>query len=220
LDEKVAVAKAKVQRLLGAGFIHELQYPCWLANVVMVKKKDGKWRMCTDFIDLSKCCLKDDFPLLRIDNVVEYVAGCEMMALLDCFSMYHQIWLHKEDEEKTSFITPFNTYYYLMMSEGLKNANPTFCRITKAILKDQMQRNVFAYVDDILVASKKKVTQIQDLGETFANMRKVQLKLNPEKCVFDVRRGRVLARLPSVNERNQGYSRQNQCHSIYEASVV
>jgi hypothetical protein len=85
-----------------------------------------------------------------------------------------------------SFNTPFGTYYYLRMPEGLKNAGPTFCRMTKAILKDQMHRNVFAYVDDIVVASKKKSTQIDDLAETFANMCGAQLKLNLEKCVFGV----------------------------------
>jgi hypothetical protein len=84
------------------------------------------------------------------------------------------------------------------MPEGLKNAGPTFCRITKAILKDQMQRNVFTYVDDIMVASKKKATEIQDLVETFTNMRKAQLKLNLEKCVFGVRKGKVLGYLVSV----------------------
>jgi hypothetical protein len=103
----------------------------------MVKKKNGKWRMCTDFTDLNKCCLKDNFPLSRIDKVVDLAAGCETMALLDCFSGYHKIWLHKEDEEKTSFITPFRTYCYLRMPEGLKNAGPTFCRMTRAILKEQ-----------------------------------------------------------------------------------
>jgi hypothetical protein len=84
------------------------------------------------------------------------------------------------------------------MPEGLKNAGPTFCRITKAILKDQMQRNVFTYVDDIMVASKKKATEIQDLVETFTNMHKAQLKLNLEKCVFGVRKGKVLGCLVSV----------------------
>jgi hypothetical protein len=102
--------------------------------------------------------------------VVNSAAGCETMALLDYFSGYHQIWLCKEDEEKMSFITPFSTYYYLKMSECLKNAGPTFCKMTKAILKDQMHRNVFTYVDDIVIASKKKITQIDDLAETFANM--------------------------------------------------
>jgi hypothetical protein len=169
-DEKVASTRAEVKRLMDARFIHEVWYPSWLVNVVMVWKKKGKRRMCIDFTDLNKCYPKDDFPLTRIDKVVDSVAGYEMMALLDCFSGYHQIWLHEEDEEKTSFITPFSTCCYLRMLEGLKNAGPTFCRMTKAILKEQMGRNVFAYVDDIVVASKKKVTQLQDLAETFANM--------------------------------------------------
>jgi hypothetical protein len=78
----------------------------------------------------------DDFPLTRIDKVVDSTTGCEIMALLDCFLGYHQIWLHKEDEEKTSFVTPFGTYCYLRMPNGLKNAGPTFCRMTKDILKE------------------------------------------------------------------------------------
>jgi hypothetical protein len=132
----------------------------------MVKKKNGKWRMCTDFTDLNKCYPKDDFLLSRIDKVVDSAAESEIMPLLDCFSGYHQIWLRKEDEEKTSFITPFRTYCYLMMPEDLKNAGPTFCRMTKAILKEKMDRNVFTYVNDIVVASRRKETQIQDLVET------------------------------------------------------
>jgi hypothetical protein len=61
--EKVEAVKAGVQRLLDAGFIREVAYPQWLANVVMVKKKNGKWQMCTDFTDLNKCCPKNDFLL-------------------------------------------------------------------------------------------------------------------------------------------------------------
>jgi hypothetical protein len=164
----------------------------------MVKKKNGKWRMCTDFTDLNKCSPKDDFLLMRIDKVVDSAAGCETMALLDCFLGYHQIWLRKEDEEKTSFITPFDTYCYLRMSEGLKTVGLTFCKMMKAILNGQMERNVSAYVDDIVVVSRKKETQIQDLAETFANMRRAQLKLNLKKCVFGIHRGKVLGCLVSM----------------------
>jgi hypothetical protein len=103
--------------------------------------------MCIDFTDLNKCCSKDGFPLSRIEKVVDSTVGCEIMALLDCFSGYHQIWLCKEDEEKRSCITPFGTYCYLRMPDGLKNNGPTFCRMMKAILQDQMQRIVFTYVD-------------------------------------------------------------------------
>jgi hypothetical protein len=204
-DEKVAAAKAEVQRLLEVGFLREVHYPSWLTNVVMVKKKNGKWRMCTDFTDLNKCCLKDDFPLVRIDKVVDSASGCKIMALLDCFSGYHQIWLRKEDEEKTSFITPFGTYYYIRMPKGLKNAGPAFCRMMKAILKEQVERNVFAY-DDVVIVSRKKETQLQDLAETFTNIRRAQLKLNPNKCVFGISRGKVLGCLVSVKgiEANPG----------------
>jgi hypothetical protein len=100
------------------------------------------------------------------------------MALLDCFSSYLQIWQHKEDEEKMSFITSFGTYCHLRMLEGLNNAGPMFCRMTKSILKDQMHRNVISYVDDIVVASKKKSTHIDDLVETFTNMCGAKLNFN------------------------------------------
>jgi hypothetical protein len=92
--------------------------------------------MCTDFTDLIKCCPKDDFPLARIDKIVDSAAGCEIMALLDFCSSYHQRWLRNEDEEKTSFITLFGTYCYLRMLQGLHNIGPTFCRMMKAVLKD------------------------------------------------------------------------------------
>jgi hypothetical protein len=95
------------------------------------------------------------------------------VALLDCFFGYHQIRLRKEDEEKTSFITPFSTFCYLIMLEGLRNAGPTFCRMMKAALKDQVGRNILSYIDDIVIASRKKETYIFDLVETFANMREV-----------------------------------------------
>jgi hypothetical protein len=175
-----------VQRLLDSRFIREVRYPQWLANIMMVCKKNRKWKMCTDFTDLNKCYPKDDFPLTRIDQIIDSAAGYDMMALLDYFLGYHQILLRREDEEKTSFITPFGMYCYMRMPEGLRNAGPTFCRMTKATLKDQVGRNVLSYVDDIVVASKKKASYISDLAETFANMHEANLKLNHEKCVFGV----------------------------------
>jgi hypothetical protein len=135
--------------------------------------------MCTNFTYMNKCCPKDDFPLARIDKIVDSATGCEMMALLDCFSRYHQIWLRKEDEEKTSFIIPLGTFCYLRMLEGLRNIEPTFYRMMKAALKDQIGRNILSYIDNIVVASRKKETYISDLAETFTNMHEARLKLNP-----------------------------------------
>jgi hypothetical protein len=134
-------------------------------------------------MDLNKCYPKDDSPLARIDKIVDSTAGCEMMALLDCFYGYHQIWLRKEDEEKTSFITPFGIYCCPKMPEGLHNKGVAFCKMTKATLKDQVTRNIISYVDDIVVASKKKTSYISNLAETFTNIHEARLKLNPEKCI-------------------------------------
>jgi hypothetical protein len=89
-EEKIQAVKAEVQRLLDVGFIREVTYPEWLSNVVMVMKSGKRW-MCTNFTYLKKCCLKDDFPLARIDQIVDFAAASEMVALLDCFSGYHQI---------------------------------------------------------------------------------------------------------------------------------
>jgi hypothetical protein len=121
-----------------------------------------------------------------------------MMSLLDCFSGYHQIWLNHEDEEKTSFITPGGTYCYRRMLEGLRNAGPTFSRMTDGIFHKQKGKNLVAYVDDIVVKSDKKESHIQDLQETFKNLRKSGLKLNPDKCIFGIQKGKLLGCLVSA----------------------
>jgi len=87
LEKRIGAAKAEVQKLLDAGVIREVQFPEWLANVVMmVLKKNGKSRMCIDFTNLNKACPKDDYSLLCIDTLVDVAAGSELMSMLDCFS--------------------------------------------------------------------------------------------------------------------------------------
>jgi hypothetical protein len=196
-DEKTEATKADVHRLLQANFIKPVVDPTWLANVVMVQKKSGKWRMCIDFTSLNKACPKDNFPLPRIEKIVDSAARCEVMSLLDCFSSYHQIYMKEEDKASTSFITPFGTYCFVKISEGLKNAGSTFSLLTKTVLESQVGRNIFTYVDDIVVSSKNKEDHLADLVETFTNMRDARLRLNPEKCVFRVHQGKILGYLVS-----------------------
>jgi hypothetical protein len=120
------------------------------------------------------------------------------MSLLECYSGYHQIWMKKEDEPKTSFITPSGTYCYLRMPEGLKNVGGSFSRMTAKVLHSQIGRNVLTYIDDIIVKSMKQENHIANLQETFANFRQAGLKLNPEKCVFRVKKGKFLGCLVST----------------------
>jgi hypothetical protein len=133
-DDKAEGARNKVKRLLSAGVIREVTYPEWLANTMMVKKANEKWRRCIDFTDINKACPKDEFPLPRIDSLIDATATSELMSLLDCYSGYHQIWMKKEDEPKTSFITSSGTYCYLRMPEGLKNVGGSFSRMTSKVL--------------------------------------------------------------------------------------
>jgi hypothetical protein len=99
-EEKAKAIEAEVQRLQDAKVIREVKYPVWLANTVPVKKKNGKWRMCVDFTYLNKACKKDNFPLEKVDKIVDDTSNSEMLSLLDIFSGYHQIRVRKEDEEK------------------------------------------------------------------------------------------------------------------------
>jgi hypothetical protein len=111
-EDKAEGARNEVKRLLSAGVIREVTYPEWLANTVMVKKANGKWRMCIDFTDLNKACPKDEFPLPRIDSLVDAAASLELMSLLDCYSGYHQIWMKKEVEQKNKL---HNSQRYLLL---------------------------------------------------------------------------------------------------------
>ncbi|XP_068476567.1 uncharacterized protein [Phaseolus vulgaris] len=132
-EERQLVVREETKKLLRAGHIREIQYPEWLANVVLVKKANGKWRMCVDFTDLNK-------------------------------------------------VMPF----------GLKNAGATYQRLMDKVLAPMLGRNVYAYVDDMVVASRDKAQHVADLEELFVTISKYHLKLNPEKYVFGVEAGRFL----------------------------
>jgi hypothetical protein len=127
-DKREAI-RAELARLVAVGFIREVLHPEWLANPVLVLKKNKvDWRMCVDYTDLNKHCPKDPFGLPRIDQVVDSTAGCSVLSFFDCYSGYRQISLAKEDEEKTLFITPFGAFCYTSMPFGLKNAGATYQR--------------------------------------------------------------------------------------------
>ena len=118
------VVKDKVMKLKQAGAIKEVFYPEWLANTVVVKKKNGKWRVCVDFTDLNKACPKDPMP--RIDQLVDATVGHPRMSFLNAFQGYHQIPLALGDQEKTTFVTPTGNYHHKVMPFGLKNAGFTY----------------------------------------------------------------------------------------------
>ena len=110
--------------------------------------------MCVDYTDLNKACPKDPFGLPRIDQVVDFTAGCEILCFLDAYSGYHQVSLNESDCIKTSFITPFGAFCYITMPFGLKNAGATYQRAMQRCLHDQLGRNVEAYCRGTCYATK------------------------------------------------------------------
>ena len=97
--------------------------------MVIVKKPNGKWRMCVDFTDLNRACSKDSYPLPQIDTLVNSTARHELLSFMDAFSGYNQIRMKEEDQEKTSFVTSQGIFCYKVMSFGLKNAGATYQRL-------------------------------------------------------------------------------------------
>ena len=176
----------EVEKLLTAGFIREVYYPKWLVNVVMVKKSNGKWRMCVDFIDLNNACPKDSFPLPRIDQLVDSTIGHKLLTFMDAFLGYNQILMKEEDQEKTAFVTSQGLYFYKVMPFGLKNVGTNYQRLVNQMFTKQIGRNMEVYVDDMLVKSREAKTHLADLQEAFDTLKRYKMKLNPTKCLFGV----------------------------------
>ena len=103
--ERQKAINEDVNKLLQAKAIREVEYPDWLANVVLVKKANSKWRLCIDFTDVNRACLKDSFPLPQINLIVDATTGHDLLSFMDAFSGYNQIRMDPGDQEKTSFVT-------------------------------------------------------------------------------------------------------------------
>ena len=140
--ERQKAINEEVGKLLQANAIREVEYPKWLANVVLVKKANDKWWLCIDFIDINRACPKDSFPLPRIDLIVDATAGHELLSFMDTFSGYNQISMDPSDQEKTSFVTGQGTYCYRVMPFGMKNVGATYQRLVNKMFQKQIRASM------------------------------------------------------------------------------
>ena len=182
----------EVDKLFQVGAIREVEYPEWLANVILVKKANGKWRLCIDFTDINRACPKDSFPLPRIDLIVDATIGHELLNFMDAFSSYNQISMDPDDQEKTSFVIGQGTYCYRVMPFGLKNAGATYQRLVNRMFQRQIGASMEVYIDDMLVKSTTTELHIAHLAEAFQIVKEYNMKLNPAKCAFGVSVGKFL----------------------------
>ena len=190
--ERQKAINEEVGKLLQAGAIREVEYPEWLANVVLVKKANGKWRLCIDFIDINRACPKDSFPLPRIDLIVDATAGHELFSFMDAFSGYNQISMDPDDQEKTSFATAQGTYCYRVIPFGLKNVEATYQKLVNRMFQKQIGTTMEVYINDMLVKSTTAELHIAHLSEVFQILRNYNIKLNLAKCSFEVSTGKFL----------------------------
>ena len=163
------------------GFLSVVEYSEWLANVILVPKKDDKVSVCVDFRDLNKSSPKDDFPLPHIDMLVDSMTSHSMLSFMDGFFEYSQIFMAPEDMEKTSFITEWGTYCYRVMSFGLKNTGARYQRAATTLFHDMMHRDVEVYVYDIIVKSRDRSYHLSALERFFERIRQLRLRLNSKK---------------------------------------
>lgn len=192
--------KVEVDQLFRANILFEVKYPTWLENPVMVKKHGGGWRMCIDFIDLNKNCLKDFYPLPSIDQKIESVAGYRVLSFLDLYKGYHQVLMHPPNASKTVFITNWVGVPIQKDALWTQKCRKTYQRMVDQVFQHQVRRNIEVYVNDIIIKSRKMDDFADDLEEMLTTLREVDFKLNPAKCTFGVGSGKFLGYIVSHKE--------------------
>jgi hypothetical protein len=184
--ERPNFIRVEIKKLLDAGFIQEVHHPRWLANCVVIPKAGGKLQMCIKYTSLNKACLKDHFPLPRIDQIMDSTSGFDLLCFLDVYSNFNQILMSREDEEHTVFITVDALFCYVSMPYGLKNALPIFMCAMHKTFGDLIRDLIEVYVDDIIVKIKSRASLLDNLAQVFDRLRTTRIKLNLNKCVFGV----------------------------------
>jgi hypothetical protein len=169
--------------MLQQGLIQPSTSP-WSFPVVVVKKKNGKFRFCVNYKPLNDITKKDNYPLPRIDEMLDALQDAQLFTTLDLASGYWQIKVKKEDQEKTAFITKFGTYEFKVMPFGLCNAPVTFQRIMDKVLQGIKDKFVLVYLDDVIIFSKTFEEHIQHVEEVIKRIRDTNLRLKAEKCYF------------------------------------
>ena len=184
----------EIEKLLKAKFIGPTRYVQWLANIVLVMKKNGKLRVCVDFRDVNVTTPKHMHVMPITVILADSTVNNELLSFINGFFGYNQILIAVEDISKTAFkcSSYIRTFEWLVMLFGLKNAGATYQRAMNAIFHDMLGHHMEVYIDDIVIKSKRANEHANHLRKNFKRMRHHQLKLNPLKCAFGVRAGNFL----------------------------
>ena len=156
----------------------------WASPVVLVKKKDGTSRFCIDYRKVNTVTQKDAYPLPRVDDLLDTLAGSRLFSTLDLISGYWQVEIHPRDKEKTAFCTSEGLYEFNVMPFGLCNGPATFQRLMDLLLAGVQWSSCLVYLDDIIVLGKTFEDHLKHLSQVFQKLRDAKLKLKVKKCSF------------------------------------
>jgi hypothetical protein len=188
-----------IKKLLDAKIIIPLRYSYWIANLVLLRKKNGEIKLCVDFKNLNMCSRKDNYPLPKMEHILQKVSGSSVMSFIDGFSGYNQITGHPNDREKTAFTTPLGTFMYEKIPFRLMNAGASFQRAMDIAFVGEKDKFVLIYLDDIIIFSSSHEDHLQHLRKAFLKCRRYGISLNPKKYNFSLKEGKLLGHIVSAD---------------------
>jgi hypothetical protein len=191
----VPLVQKELQKMLAARIIAQTRHSSWCLNLVVARKKNGQIRLCIDFRNLNIACTKDNYPLPKMETLLQRVTGLGIISMLDGFSGYNQIRVKEEDRRKTTFTTPWGTFEYLIMPFGLSNAGATFQRAMDYAFRGLIGKIIEIYQDDLTLFSKDGKSHIGHLKQVFEICREYGISLNPATSVFGVTEGKLLGHI-------------------------
>ena len=193
---KMKEAMKAVDDMYQEGIIEPSSSP-WASPIVLVKKKDGSTCFCVDYRKLNQVTRKDSYPLPRIDDTLEGLAGAKWFSSLDLKSGYWQVGMHPDDREKTAFTAGRGLWQFCVMPFGLCNAPATFKRLMEQVLAGLPLSICLVYLDDILVPAQTFEDGISNLRTVFQRLQIASLKLSPQKCTLFQRQTKYLGHIVS-----------------------